>query len=436
MNSNTLSDSTPKKHSLILFGTIGYLSLIILRPFEYWPWLGSLHIERIYIIFLLFAIALWRKKSFTSHIVNKTVILFLGVLTFSMFFAYHPKSAGPHVWEYFKLVVLYYVLLLSVNDEEDLKFIVIAFIAIMGIYIGKSLWEFFVHGRHTYQMGVIRLIGIDESLGDPNSFAATIVYSFPFVYALWKEANKNKHKLVLILYFIMAVSALALTGSRSGALTFMFFLGLIWIKGKRKFFMVFGIIILLLFSWHFLPDTYKNRLRTLQDDSINISATESADSRIQHWKWGFILYKSKPLFGWGPGSSPHITKDIIGHDESIQLHSLYAQILAELGTAGFISFMLIMISFYKTHQNTLKLTLTFKDYNKMTNYISIASINTMWLMLFNGMGGHNLYRYTWFWVGALLVMSNRFVREKYMQINHNVEQTSPSIYNNSYQKTV
>jgi hypothetical protein len=35
---------------------IGYMLLFIHRPFEVWPWLGDLHIERIY---MLLTIAAW-----------------------------------------------------------------------------------------------------------------------------------------------------------------------------------------------------------------------------------------------------------------------------------------------------------------------------------------------------------------------------------------
>ena len=35
---------------------IGYMFLFIDRPFEVWPWLGDLHVERIY---MLFTLAIW-----------------------------------------------------------------------------------------------------------------------------------------------------------------------------------------------------------------------------------------------------------------------------------------------------------------------------------------------------------------------------------------
>ena len=37
---------------------IGYMFLFIHRPFEVWPWLGELHVERLYMLLTL-AVWLW-----------------------------------------------------------------------------------------------------------------------------------------------------------------------------------------------------------------------------------------------------------------------------------------------------------------------------------------------------------------------------------------
>lgn len=60
----------------------------------------------------------------------------------------------------------------------------LAFLAVMAIYMMHSLWEYH-NGRHTFRMGIARLIGVDDTNGDPNSFGATIVYALPFVVAFW-----------------------------------------------------------------------------------------------------------------------------------------------------------------------------------------------------------------------------------------------------------
>lgn len=397
----------------MLWGTIGYLFLFIFRPFEFWEWLGVYRIERIYMILLLIGIVIWPGKRYIKHSINYTLLVFIFVMIFSMFFAYDINRAWEQIWEQIKLLVLFFVIILSIRNKVDFRILIIGFIAVTGIYVAKSMWEFFINGRHVYRMGISRLIGIDQTYSDPNTFAATIIYSLPFVWALWKSTASNKLKITLAAYGLMSISAIGLTGSRSGMLSFVFFLLLIWLRGRKKMIGVVSVIVIITLSWFFLPDIYKERFRTLYDDSINETATESADSRIQHFKWGIDLYLDRPVLGWGPRCSPIVVNRVLNQDHEIQLHNLTAQLLAELGTVGALAFIALLLRFYQTNR---KIKIMFQYACESTNFllnISTASIQTMWLLLFQGLAGHNLYRYTWYWIAAVFVLSDYFTRIEY-----------------------
>ena len=128
-----------------------------------------------------------REKRYIHHpIVNSFIIFFL-IICVSLINAYNKDAAIKEAEEYFKLMVMFFVIILTVKDEQDYRIIVIAFITIMGIYVGKSLWEFLINGRHFYRMGIHRLIGIDQTYSDPNTFAASIVYSLPLAFAILKS---------------------------------------------------------------------------------------------------------------------------------------------------------------------------------------------------------------------------------------------------------
>ena len=60
----------------------------------------------------------------------------------------------------------------------------------MGVYLAHSFREYLA-GRHTYRMGISRMIGVDKTLGDPNSFGASIVFALPFVAALWRSRTRR-----------------------------------------------------------------------------------------------------------------------------------------------------------------------------------------------------------------------------------------------------
>lgn len=401
----------------MLWGVIGYLFLLIFRPFEYWEWLGAFHIQRVYMIGLLLGLALWNGKRYFNHSITFALLLFFFVMILASVFALDSGKAWNQVWEEFKLLVLYFVVILSIRNKEDFRILIIGFIVVTGIYIGKSLWEFFINDRHVYRMGIRRLIGIDQTYNDPNTFAATVIYSLPFAWALWKTNPGKKLKMGLMGYGVMSVSAIGLTGSRSGMLSFVFFLFLLWIRGKRKLVGVVAMVALIATSWFFLPDMYKTRFETLFDDSINETATESAQSRWQHFKWGIQLYLDRPIAGWGPGNAPVVVRKVLRQSEGLQLHNLTAQLLTETGTLGAIALIILLVVFYRTQSRTIWLSQHSYESTDFIVNISIASVNVMWLMLFQGLSGHNLYRYTWFWIAAVLALAEYFTIREHEKAN-------------------
>jgi len=425
-HNSTLATQKSKKFNPVLWGTIGYLFLFIFRPFEYWEWLGKSHIERIYMIVLIIIVMFLSGKRYKHHSIATALIALFGVICLSAMTTYWPNKALysdfalNQVWEYFKLMVLFFVILLTVRDERDFRILIIAFVAITGIYVGKSLWEFLIYGRRIYRMGIFRLGGIDQTFNDPNTFAATIVYSLPFAWVLWKTSPSSRIKMGLIFYSIMSIVAIALTGSRSGMLSFIFFLLLLWVRGKKKVLGFVVIVLVLVIGWLNLPEKYQERFETIYDDSINRQATQSAKSRISQFNTGMKLFELSPILGWGPGCSRFEAYKLRGYnykeeDETsegvIQLHNLYAQLLSELGIMGAASFLsLIFLIILTQRKITNNLGKTYPGNHLIIN-TAIACTSTMWLLLFEGIFGHNLYRYNWIWISTILVLAYQFSME-------------------------
>lgn len=405
-----------KQTNPMLWGTLGYLFLFIFRPFEYWTWLGEYRIERVYMICLLTALLFWRGKRYVHHPITSAFIVFFLVICFSNFIAYHPPAAIRQTEEYFKLMVLFFVIILTVRDENDFRVFIIGFIAIMGIYIGKSLWEFLVHGRHVYRMGIRRLVGIDQTYSDPNTFAASVVYSLPFAWALWKTDISKWLRRGLLGYGLMSLTAIVFTGSRSGMVTLVLFLTLAWAAGRarlsHKILGIVGVAIFLVVGWQIVPEEYKLRYLTMVDDSINQTATDSAHGRIEGLINGLRLFTLSPLFGWGAGNFPYAVERI-GVYNRMQSHNLYGQLAADLGLLGIGAFCAVCWVLYRTSRKIQgvaeKLGKAADGGGALIPAAAGACMTTVLLLLFQGNFGHNLYRYTWLVIGAVLVLSERLI---------------------------
>ncbi|HID39961.1 MAG TPA: hypothetical protein EYP36_10675 [Calditrichaeota bacterium] len=92
------------------------------------------------------------------------------------------------------------------------------------------------------------------------------------------------------------------------------------------------------------------------------------------------------------------------------MHNLSAQLLSEIGTFGALALLILLFTFYFTQKRTVALI---RDTHKPSDFlahISMASVDVMWLLLVQGLAGHNLYRYTWLWIAAVLALAEFFAR--------------------------
>jgi O-antigen ligase len=374
----------------------GYMWLFIHRPFEVWPVLGTLHIERVYMIVTILCWTVAADKTWIKNRLNTAFMLFwLAVLAAWLVSPYGAIGAKT-VEDYFKIVVFYLLVMSTVRDERDLKRLAIAFLVAMSLYMGHSLREFLC-GRHWYKMDTVRMIGVDATYNDPNSFGATVLYAIPMVYPLWLAATRRWHRWALAGYVALAVTCILLTGSRS-AFVGLCFLGLLAVGLLKKY----RVKLALLFAiaapviWVNLRPDLQNRFLTLYDPSYGPpNAQASAEGRKQGWLDGVRLWRERPVFGVGPGAFG------VARGTGMESHHLYGQVLGELGTAGALAFALVVFGFIA---NALECRRRCRVEPQLrgafpTRVVSAVTV-TVVLLLVLGFGGHNLYRYTWLWFGA------------------------------------
>src|SRR5262249_46812957 len=129
---------------------IGYMFLFIHRPFEVWPALGDIHLERIYMLGALLAAAASPAKRWLPNGQHLAYLAFaLAVLLCWLASPWADRSQEA-VENYFKLLVFYVLIVLLVHDERSLKRLLLAFLVIMFIYMAHSLREY-RNGRHTFR---------------------------------------------------------------------------------------------------------------------------------------------------------------------------------------------------------------------------------------------------------------------------------------------
>ncbi|MGL4424087.1 MAG: O-antigen ligase family protein, partial [Gemmataceae bacterium] len=278
---------------------------------------------------------------------------------------------------------------------------------VMGIYLSHSLREY-VGGRHTYRMGIARMIGVDSTLGDPNSFGASIVYALPFAVAVWRGIPLSRLGRYLVLsYFALSVLCILLTGSR-GSLVGLMAWGTVYLfRVRRGWVWLMVACCVAPVGFFALPESLQNRFETIIDsDAGPASAKASGDGRLLGFLNGFELLARSPISGVGPGAWRPAT------GSSVESHNLYGQVTGETGLAGMLGLMLIVLGYLINGRFFRKdRAADPRQHGTFLHEVAIAAGTGLFLLLFIGNFGHNLFRFTWLWYGGFLIIA-RHCREQ------------------------
>jgi O-antigen ligase len=391
----------------------GYIWLFVHRPFEVWPVLGTLQIERIYALLMLVVWTITPGKGLLPNRIHLALGVFALALAASWLLSPYADAPGcPDLVEnYFKVSLVYVLMVTTVRDERSLRLLVLLFLAAVGLYMAHSALEY-VRGRYQWRMGTTRMIGVDVTYSDPNAFAAALLYALPLTVPFWLERPRRVPRWVLLGFTVLAAICILRTGSRAGFVGLVAFAGLtLLIYSRRKGLVVLlgglGALAGLAVLSVALPEDLQNRYFTLIDSSRGpANAQESAGGRMLGFLQGLAVWQQSPLLGHGPGSYP------LASGSGFQAHNLYGQVMSEMGLLGAVCLLGLLACFAANGLEVRRLSksLAGRAPPLFAQRVCGAVVLAGGLMLLLGWAGHNLYRYHWQWFAAFQAIAVHCVR--------------------------
>ena len=328
--------ATASPVSLIIWLLVGYMWLFVHRPFEIWPWLATIRIERVYMIF---TIGCWLVLSLRLPVPNRLhfrFVLFILVMVASWMLSPYQTAGDVTVENYLKYAVFYVLLVTSVRNDRDLRVILTGYVGAMTLLMAHSLREYFL-GWAWYAQGILRMRAVGVTF-DYNDFAGLIVCSLPFVWVLWREWTTRWRRLLLLGYLGLSCYCIMLTGSRMGFCGMVLASILACLASPKRWRLLAAYPVLATAAWVAMPQDRQDRFLTLIDPSRGPANAEASagNYRLIGFEKAWPLFEERPLLGFGPMSFGEVT----GRHK--MPHNLYGQLLAELGLAGAIAFGLIL----------------------------------------------------------------------------------------------
>lgn len=376
--------------------------------------LATIRFERILAVAILFAIILGGKVRSRQTIMTPLVLVFFVWANISYFVSPYSDFPNSEYWfgNYWKLITLYFFVLFSIEDEEDLRRVFLGFAFISLSYQLYSWIGFVSGGSYVWQQGIKRIVGAwsGGGAGAPNAFGLLGIYSIPFGAFLFKIERRSVFRLMAITLMLLSVASIMFSGTRGAFICLIILIAIYYrqrlLHPRRLIIAAVAIVIALMI----LPDDMKRRYFDLifyDESSVQSrwdeSAIESAEGRTQGIVDGWKLFLRRPVAGYGPEASSIARLEVrdVRSDRGeiiyVQLHNLYAQLLSELGIIGALLF-LSMIVLYLNQLRELRSVIAKDRQSQLIRAEAELLIYLLLVFLLYGMVSHTLYKYYWFFL--------------------------------------
>jgi probable O-glycosylation ligase (exosortase A-associated) len=257
------------------------------------------------------------------------VIWLVVMLPLSLYF----DQALPLFERSMKIFLMLFITVSLMNSQRKLQVFVWVVVFSLGFYgIKGGLFTIATGGNY-------RVWGPGGFVEGNNEFALALLTVVPLMRYL--QLQMRKRWAVNLMTGWMLLSAVTVLGSYSrGALLGMGAMAaMLWMKGNKKVFWGLCIIGFIVVVLPLMPDAWWDRMSTIR----TYQSDDSAQGRFNAWANAWNLAKDKVIFG---GGMHIVTREVFAKyapDPSFWLaaHSIYFQVMGELGFMGLFLFLLI-----------------------------------------------------------------------------------------------
>lgn len=318
-------------------------------------------------IFLFFYLKIVNKESIVKSGADKGLFIFLAVAFLSLFFTVYFHATLTEFYKVLIYVVLFYIILNSVTTQKDLNFVLNSVLVLSLILALLGIFAYFGYKFHLTgaffdflsRRGLTQGARISSTLQYANTFAAFLILPIFISFSYFVHHKRNFLKIIYGIFTLLFLFALLLTESRGGIIAFFAVLVLYFIltqgKDRKQGLMYLAVLIgVFAVSAIFKKDLVllllqgvANRLKELfaflggaQNLSLGARETMVRDS--------LKILKDHPVFGTGNGTYQYVyAKYRSIYFFSKFPHSIFFQVLDELGIAGAVAFVYMLYSLFK-----------------------------------------------------------------------------------------
>lgn len=192
------------------------------------------------------------------------------------------------------------------------------------------------------------------AFGDNNYLALAALMNVPILLYAYRRSQSKVARTGFLGLLVASLIGVVATASRGGLIGLVFLGAFAFLQSRRKIFSLILIFIVSILLINFTPERWRDRMNTIG----SADSDSSFMSRVSSWKLHTILAMDHPFTGGGFSALEDSRVAVIYHayfdrlsfidsprlEGPLAAHSIYFQVLGDLGFVGFFLFMAIILT--------------------------------------------------------------------------------------------
>lgn len=317
------------------------------RPYDFsWGFWNSMPLFQIALAVAFFSNLLRGQLKLRFPLILIVYLGFLVWITLSTMFAFNEARA----WEYYRtflpsMWVAPVLLFATIRDLSLLKWVLWVAAGGIGLNAAKTAVSSTLSG------GAHLDDQISGFVGDNNVFGLVLCLVVATLMGLRVTLPERTWARVLFYFFVgLIVLCIVYTKSRGALISLVLLFLFASLFSTRPVRHSLLVIVVAALGYLIVPSTYFERLGTLRELETDVSAM----GRIENWHLAWEAAVHHPLLGVGPNNHVSYNKALFPEVQVRAAHSVYFQVLGELGFVGLFLFLwitlLVLRSLWKAHR--------------------------------------------------------------------------------------
>lgn len=323
-------------------------------------------------------------------------------------------SSVPKMLVYVCFLAMYFIVKNTVRTEILLKSCALSINSAALLVASLGIFQYLVGDVSTVWQDTAMFAGIPgrvvSTFENPNVLGEYLILVLPVIFAFFLSTKNLKEKCAYFFVFMMCACCLIFTWSRGAWLGFTFAVIIFILFKSHRFFA--GIILLspalALGATFLLNQNIIDRILSIGD-----TTDSSTMYRLNIWKGVFNMFRENGIFGIGIGEDAFAAVfpkyALAGTQTAPHTHSLYLQIVSEMGIFALVAFLVLCFAFFSHTFAYIHRTINAKDRTLATGFM--CAIAAFLVQGFTDYVWYNYKIYLFFWIMLGLAITVFYISE-------------------------